>query len=96
MAGDLLGDHWPLNESIPVLLRTATQASGRAARHGALHGMKMALLRPELTEEQKVEVLRVVKAIAEKDRSRFVRASARLVLKAHSKYEGRNNLSMNA
>jgi hypothetical protein len=39
MAGDLLGDHWPLRESMPILSKAAKQGRYVAGRVAAIHGI---------------------------------------------------------
>jgi hypothetical protein len=78
MAGDLLGDHWPLNESLPVLQRLATDARFVAGREGALHGLAHALDRAE--KAQQWQIVATLKLVAEKDRSAKVRRYASSII----------------
>ncbi|MGH7392722.1 MAG: hypothetical protein ACREM3_25170 [Candidatus Rokuibacteriota bacterium] len=39
MAGDLLGDHWNVDEALPVLVWAANHAQHDAGRRGAVHGI---------------------------------------------------------
>lgn len=48
MCGDLLGDHWVLSESLPILLRAVRHSMYEAGGVGALHGIAMALGSEEL------------------------------------------------
>lgn len=75
MAGDLLGDHWTLDSSLPALLRAAREARWRPGRLGALHGLSMASRR-QLTPAQREQVTAILAAIAGKDRSEVVRSVA--------------------
>jgi hypothetical protein len=78
MAGDLLGDHWPLADSLPVLLHAARSATYVAGREGALHGLAHAIERASKREQWAiVEQLRI---IADTDRSREIRRYAGGVL----------------
>src|SRR5262245_43819822 len=45
MAGDMLGDHWDLQESMPVLMRATVGARFAAGRAGAQHGLRQAISR---------------------------------------------------
>jgi hypothetical protein len=51
MAGDMLGDHWPLAESLPILLRVVRSAKHVAGREGALHGLAHAIERASKREQ---------------------------------------------
>jgi len=42
MAGDLLGDHWTLSESLPLLIRIAKSARHVSGRRAAIHGLEQA------------------------------------------------------
>mgnify|MGYP001613245091 CR=1 FL=1 len=45
MAGNLLGDHWNLRESLPLLIQIAESARGVTGREAAVHGLSKALAR---------------------------------------------------
>jgi hypothetical protein len=78
MAGDLLGDHWPIAEAVPVLRRLARSARFPAGREGVLHGLSHALERvPKAVQWEIVGVLRLT---ATEDRSTKVRAYARSIM----------------
>lgn len=78
MAGDLLGDHWPAEESVPLLIHAAQHARFVAGREGAIHGISHALDRvPKRVQWQLVDCL---KHIAGTDRSGRVRRYADAVL----------------
>lgn len=78
MAGDLLGDHWPLDEPLPKLVGAAHEASYVAGRMGAIHGIAHALDR--VGKRQQWELVDALQKIAVGDRSRFVCSYARLAL----------------
>lgn len=82
MAGDLLGDHWPLNVSLPILTRAATRARFVAGRLGAIHGLAHALKR--LPQARKRPVTALLKEVAKSDVSGNVRMTARLILEKHA------------
>lgn len=78
MAGDLLGDHWPIKASLAVLEQAALNGRFVAGREGALHGLSHALERaPKRSQWSIVETL---KAVVAKDRSARVRKYAQLIL----------------
>jgi hypothetical protein len=74
MAGDLLGDHWPWKEAIPVLVSVAKTARYVAGREGALHGLSHALDRADTKAQW--EVMGTLRLVAETDRSKSVRSYA--------------------
>lgn len=78
MAGDLLGDHWPLEEALPVLLSLARSARYVAGREGALHGLAHALARA--TKQGQWEIMAGLKAVAAGDRSEAVRSYATQIM----------------
>lgn len=78
MAGDLLGDHWPLEESLPVLADAARFARYVPGRAGALHGLSHALARSDKRAQWRI--VEVLQNVARSDRSQHVRASALHVL----------------
>jgi hypothetical protein len=78
MAGDLLGDHWDLDESLPVLVRAVRQARFVAGRLGALKGLSSAY--DNAKRRGRGEIKRVLREVAKEDRSRKVRDRAQCVL----------------
>lgn len=78
MAGDLLGDHWPLQESLGVLISAASNARHSAGRLAAIHGLSHALERGN--KQQQWAIVDVLKRVASKDRSSRVRSYASSVL----------------
>jgi len=78
MAGDLLGDHWPLHDSLPILLRIASLGRFVAGREGALHGLSHALARA--SKRQQWEIVNVLKQVRDGDRSKHVQKYADLLL----------------
>jgi hypothetical protein len=82
MAGDLLGDHWSLEEALPVLTKLAKEAKFTAGRSGALHGLSHVLAR--VTDHPtKQAIVGIVGDVSRHDRSKKVRDCARLILKGH-------------
>ncbi len=73
MAGDLLGDHWPPNESALVLAHVLKNARHVAGRRGAFHGVEMLLARQDLTCVSRGHVLGSLQKLTEKDRSKAFR-----------------------
>lgn len=77
MAGDLLGDHWALDESFPILERLSREARFVAGREGAIDGLTQAVGREE---KRKEAVVRLLTEIAGDDRSESVRHTAKTAL----------------
>lgn len=77
MAGDLLGDHWALDESFPILERLSREARFIAGREGAIDGLTMGVGREG---ERKESVVRLLTEIAGDDRSESVRYTAKTAL----------------
>lgn len=78
MAGDALGEHWPLRESLPVLTDCARRARFRAGREGALHGLSHAIARG--TKREQWAIVSTLKSISETDRSPGVRRYAESII----------------
>lgn len=78
MAGDLLGDHWSLHTSIPVLCQAARCARYVAGRIGAVHGISHALQRAD--RGQKKTLMKLLGEISVSDRSARVRSNAESTL----------------
>lgn len=78
MAGDLLGDHWPAAESIPVLIRVSAGAHYPAGRKGALHGLSYAVERAP--KRMQWEIRKTIKRVADADQSRRIRQYAQMCL----------------
>lgn len=92
MAGDLLGDHWDLEESFPILVQLSKKARFVAGRRGAVYGLKQAAGREE---HRKDEVIKLLKDVAREDRSESVRISAEncLSLMKRRERKGSKNIS---
>jgi hypothetical protein len=78
MAGDLLGDHWRLSESLPVLLDVSKTAVDVCARKAALHGIREAFGRA--TRKERRALKSALSEVVERDRDKSVRTSAQRVL----------------
>jgi len=78
MAGDLLGDHWPLEESLPVLLKSAKNSRFIAGRSSALHGIEEALRKIETSKKKKI--LMLLKEIYKTDRSSKIKTYSKIIL----------------
>ncbi len=78
MAGDLLGDHWPVNEALPVLLSAVRTAKHPPGREAALHGLSHALERAN--KRQQWAIIQVLRDVAAEDRSRIIRNYAQGIL----------------
>jgi hypothetical protein len=81
MAGDLLGDHWPLRQAVTVLAKQATMAKFAAGRAGAIHGLAHALERAKGAERARVR--RVLDAVSNQDPTARLRNLARLARRGH-------------
>ena len=80
MAADLLGDHWGIRESLPILIETAQKARYVAGREAAVTGLKKAMKRCENRPASRSRVLSLLSQIANEDKSETVRLSAKIVL----------------
>ena len=80
MAGDLLGDHWEMNEALPVLIRIAKKAKYSAGRDSALHGLGHIMSQLSNFDSDKKLILQLLRNIAQHDRSKIVRFTAELLL----------------
>lgn len=78
MAGDMLGDHWPLGAALPTLERVARRARFVAGREGAIHGLSHALTRA--SKRQQWVIMQLLLDVSERDRSSRVRRYARSVM----------------
>jgi hypothetical protein len=78
MAGDLLGDHWPLRQSVPLLIRLARMARHSAGREAAIHGLSHALDRA--SKPQQWQIVDALKEVARLDGDLNIREYARGVL----------------
>ena len=78
MAGDLLGDHWPLSLALPVLLDASKAADHVAGREGAIHGLSHALSRTSKPDQWRI--IQALKDIAASDRNESVRRSAEMAM----------------
>lgn len=78
MLGDMLGDHWELDESIPILIEAAKNAKYLAGRLGALHGLEHALENKPISKDSLMVTL---KNISTKDKSAEVKKYASSILK---------------
>ena len=77
MLGDMLGAHWDLTESVPILIIAASHAKYLAGRLGALHGLEHALKKSPPFENI---ILLSLKNISRKDSSSEVREYASGIL----------------
>lgn len=79
MAGDLLGDHWQADDSLPVLLDLLESARYAAGREAALYGLET-LLRNGISGDESQQVDRVLRRVAAQDRSPRLRRAAEHLL----------------
>ena len=78
MLGDALGDHWPLEESLPILLQAARQARYVPGREGALHGLSHALERAE--KQSQWRIMAALQQVSTGDRSERVKRYAEAIM----------------
>ncbi|HUU60146.1 MAG TPA: hypothetical protein VMZ50_11425 [Phycisphaerae bacterium] len=87
MAGDLLGDHLPVSDGLPVLLRSARSAKFVAGRAGALHGLEHVLGRLKVGSYRSNRVVTLLREISVHDKSLRLRAIALYLLEEERKRE---------
>lgn len=75
MAGDLLGDHWRADESLPVLLDLLESARYAAGREAALSGLETAL-RNGISGDVSRQAEETLRRVASHDRSPRLRRAA--------------------
>jgi hypothetical protein len=80
MAGDLLGDHWEINEALAILIRVSKEARFVAGREGAIHGLAHMLCNLPKSDTIRMSIISLLRNIAKNDRSQKVRVSASLAL----------------
>jgi hypothetical protein len=78
MAGDLLGDHWPIRSGIAPLIEASLKGYHVAGRRAALHGLAHAITRARAKDRQRIEAC--LNRVAKADRSKVVRNEARNIL----------------
>jgi len=81
MAGDLLGDHWNMEEALPILVKAAKEARFVAGRASAVHGLEHILQNLPKSDLRRKSVISLLREIAESDRSENVKAAAMVVLR---------------
>ncbi len=77
MAADALGDHWPLDAGLQILLEAAEGALHPAGREASLHGLSHALARA--TKRQQWEIVEVLRRLEAGDSSESVRRYAEAI-----------------
>ena len=80
MGGDLLGEHWPLEESLPVLIQVAREAKYAVGREAAVEGLEKAFKRVDASSAHRRQILSLLRDVSVDDRSDKVRRAARYVL----------------
>lgn len=80
MAGDLLGDHWPLRKTLPILMQVAKQARYVTGRAAAVDGLEHALTNKGLTRAQRNNIFSLLQDIAKSDRSAQLKKQVMLIL----------------
>lgn len=78
MAGDLLGDHWPLDEALPALTLLVKKARHPAGRRAAVHGLSHAIERA--TKHEQWKIVETLRGAADADESGAVRRAANAAL----------------
>lgn len=82
MAGDLLGDHWPIKEGLPILIHLATQAKHPAGRRGAIHGLAHLLAGSKSKAREKDKITNLIREISNQDMDQCIREYAAFVLRS--------------
>ena len=62
MAADLLGDHWKLSKSLPILIKVIRQGKHQAGRNAARHGLVQA--RDRVRGEARRNIVKILEAIS--------------------------------
>ena len=79
MAAELLGAHWDVEASLPILSEAAQDGTYAVGREAAVHGLNEALKRLQDVKSKK-KVGDLLHKIAKNDKSRHVRLSALVIL----------------
>jgi hypothetical protein len=79
-AGEGLGWHWPLEESLPVLIELVKHARYAAGREAAVEGLGYVLSHRHISANVAEEILSYLKTTVENDRSYQVKGAALFVL----------------
>lgn len=80
MAGDMLGDHWRIDQASPVLMRQCADARYAAGRKGAVHGLLQVARRLPGGAPFLPNVIEQLRRVQSGDRSKAVRVCADLAL----------------
>jgi len=79
MAGDLLGDHWDVAQSVPILIDILATGKYAAGRLAALHGLEHAKEKADCADTIRESICRAIRQAARDDRSGRVRESAKRI-----------------
>lgn len=80
MAGDLLGDHWKVDEAAPVLVWAASHARYQAGRRGAVHGIAHMMNR--VSGAKHLALMELLEDVVRADRSGRMRHYVNLLCSA--------------
>jgi hypothetical protein len=79
-ASESLGWHWPVEESLPVLIELGKHARYAAGREAAVKGLGYVLSHRQISADVAREILSYLKSTVENDRSYQVKQAALFVL----------------
>ena len=79
-AGETLGAHWPLKESLPILIKVVKKAKYAVGREAAIYGLNMALKNDKLNNENRKYIISLLNDTSQKDKSYKVRSTAKYTL----------------
>ena len=82
MAADLLGDHWPLEKTLPVLLEVVKNAKYVAGRDAALYGLTISLTNLSQSSPHRKQIIASLNQLAEYDPSSKIRTIAAYILES--------------
>ena len=80
MAGELLGAHWNIYESTPILIEISKNGTYAVSREAAIHGLDEVLKRIKKISK-KNSILNILHEISETDNSKSVRLAAEHILR---------------
>ena len=85
MAGDLLGDHWDVNISFPILMKITKDAKYWVGRENAIGGLEHLINKLQEDDFKRKLIIDMIKKASKNDRSNHVRVAARIFLNDISK-----------
>jgi hypothetical protein len=80
MAGDMLGHHWPLKQSLPILIKVTKEAKFVSGREAAVDGLGKALKRVGKSSRHHKQILTLLQQVSISDRSENLRQWTQYIL----------------